>query len=290
MRTVNDEDNAMMMLKNWMRRCSRLPAVLIAVLLLLVSPFASAAFDHSYADYGRLLAKHVKWNAKGTASAVDYAGLKKDRAALGKVLAGFSAVRQEQFDQFSRDQQLAFLINAYNGFTLELILTRYPDLESIKDLGGFFSGSPWSKDFFTLLGSKRTLDWIEHERIRKSGAYNEPRIHFVVNCASIGCPALRPEPLVAESLETTLEDSTRRFFSDRTRNYYDASDQELQVTKLLDWYEEDFTKGHQGIDSVKGFLARYATQLSDDPAIQKKISAGELDYGFTSYDWALNKQ
>lgn len=287
---ADDNHERAMMMKIRMFRLFRLPVALIAATLLLISPVASAAFDHSYADYARLLEKHVKWNAKGTATAVDYAGLKKDRAALGKVLASFSALTQEQFDQFSRDEQLAFLINAYNAFTLELILTRYPDLESIKDLGGFFSGSPWSKAFFTLLGSERTLDWVEHEQIRGSGRYNEPRIHFVVNCASIGCPALRPEPMLASRLEAMLEDSTQRFFSDRTRNYYDASDGELQVTKLLDWYEEDFTKGHQGIDSVKGFLARYARQLSDDPAIQRKIRAGELDYGFTSYDWALNKQ
>ena len=235
------------------------------------------------------MGKYVAWNAKGTATAVDYAGFKKDRAALGKVLARMSAVTQSQFDGFSRDEQLVFLINAYNAFTVELILTEYPDLDSIKDLGSLFS-SPWSKDFFTLLGEKRTLDWVEHTQIRESGKYKEPRIHFVVNCASIGCPALRPEALTPETLEASLEDSTKRFFSDKTRNYYDASDDELKVTKLLDWYEGDFTQGDMGINSREQFLARYATELSDDPAVQARIKDGKIDIDFTDYDWALNKR
>jgi len=250
---------------------------------------AEQAFDHSYGAFSELLGKHVEWNAQGTTTSVDYAGFMQDRAALGKVLQSMSAVSQAQFDRFSRDEQLVFLINAYNAFTVELILTEYPDLKSIKDLGSLFS-SPWSKDFFTLLGEKRTLDWVEHEQIRESGRYKEPRIHFVVNCASIGCPALRPEALTPDTLEVSLEDSTKRFFNDKTRNYYDASADELRVTKLLDWYEGDFTQGDMGINSREQFLARYATELSDDPAIQARIKAGEIDIDYTDYDWALNKR
>lgn len=259
-------------------------------ILLSVSQLAQAAFDHNYPVFDQLLTKHVKWNPAGTATAVNYDGFKKDRAVLGGVLKELSAVTQAQFDGFSRDQQLAFLINAYNAFTVELILTKYPDLDSIKDLGGLFTGSPWSKNFFSLLGEKRTLDWVEHKQIRESGKFNEPRIHFVVNCASVGCPALGPQALTPSNLQASLEDGTKRFFSDRTRNFYDPSDKELRITKLLDWYENDFTKGHQGINSVKGFLARYANQLSDDPAVQKQIKNSALDYDFSDYDWSLNKQ
>jgi len=267
-----------------------LPLIAALFFGLLQSPAkaADASFDHSYAAFSELLAKHVKWNAKGTTTAVDYNGFKKDRAALGKVLASLSGVTQAQFDKFSRDEQLSFLINSYNAFTVELILTEYPDLKSIKDLGSLFS-SPWSKDFFSLLGKKRTLDWVEHKQIRESGKYREPRIHFVVNCASIGCPALRPEAVTPPTLEASLEDSTKRFFSDKTRNYYDASDDELRVTKLLDWYEGDFTQGDMGITSREQFLARYAAELSDDPAVQARIKAGKIDIDHTDYDWALNK-
>ena len=253
------------------------------VTTLLLASTAAHAIDHNYAAFDALLAKYVKWNSKGVASAVDYDGFAKDRAKLNVVLEEFSAVSQAQYNKFSRDQQLAFLINAYNGFTIELILTKYPDLESIKDLGGLFSGSPWSKELFTLLGKKRNLDWIEHTRIRAKGVFDEPRIHFVVNCASIGCPALRPEAMKAAKLEKQLADSSRRFFSDRSRNRYDKSSQSLKITKLLDWYEEDF-------EPVKKFLATYAKQLADDPADQERIKAGSVDYSFLSYDWKLNKQ
>lgn len=260
---------------------SGLVAVFVASLMLASS--AAYAIDHNYAAFDALLAKHVKWNAKGVASAVNYDGFAKDRAKLKVVLDEFSAVTPAQYKKFSRDQKLAFLINAYNGFTIELILTKYPDLESIKDLGSFFSGSPWSKEFFTLLGEKRNLDWIEHTRIRAKGVFNEPRIHFVVNCASIGCPALRPEAMKAAKLEKQLADSSRRFFSDRSRNRYDKPSGTLKVTKLLDWYDEDFEPG-------KKFLATYAKQLTDDAEVQELIRAGSVDYSFLSYDWKLNKQ
>lgn len=249
---------------------------------LMLASTAAHALDHNYAAFDALLTKHVKWNAKGVSTAVNYGSFSQDRAKLKVVLDEFSAVSPAQYNKFSRDQKLAFLINAYNAFTVELILTKYPDLESIKDLGSLFS-NPWKKKFFTLLGEKRNLDWIEHTRIRAKGVFNEPRIHFVVNCASIGCPALRPEAMKASELEKQLADSSRRFFSDRSRNRYDKSSGTLMVTKLFDWYSEDF-------EPVKKFIATYAKQLADDPADQDKIKAGSVDYSFLSYDWKLNKQ
>jgi hypothetical protein len=259
---------------------SGLVAAFIASLLL--ASTAAHALDHNYAAFDALLGKHVKWNAKGVASAVDYGGFAKDRAKLKVVLDEFSAVSAAQYGKFSRDQKLAFLINAYNAFTVEFILTKYPNLESIKDLGSFFS-NPWKQEFFTLLGEKRNLDWIEHTRIRAKGVFNEPRIHFVVNCASIGCPALRPEAMKAPELEKQLADSSRRFFSDRSRNRFDKASGTLKVTKLFDWYAEDF-------EPVKKFLSTYAKQLADDPADQAKVKAGSVDYSFLTYDWKLNKQ
>ena len=86
---------------------------------------------------------------------------------------------------------MAFLINAYNAFTIELVLTEYPKLKSIKDIGSIVR-SPWKKSFYMLLGEQRNLDWIEHEQLRPH--YNDPRIHTAIVCASIGCPALKPEP------------------------------------------------------------------------------------------------
>lgn len=110
---------------------------------------------------------------------------------------------------------MAFLINAYNAYTVEWILTRYPNLKSIKDLGSFLQ-SPWQKKFFSLLGEERHLDWIEHEQLPP--LYSDPRVHAAVNCASIGRPALRNEAFTATRLEAQLEDGMQRFLADRTRN------------------------------------------------------------------------
>jgi len=261
---------------------------LIILSIVLALPASSAlAFDHQHAQWDRLLKSHVFWGEDGSASWVRYPDFKTDRAALKTYLSELSAVPRSEFDGWTEAQQLAFLINAYNAFTVELILTEYPDLDSIKDLGSFFS-SPWKKEFFTLLGEKRRLDWIEHGVIRAPGAYNEPRIHFVVNCASIGCPALRPEALTADRLESQLADSTARFIRDESRNRYAPDENTLAVSKIFDWYGEDFERGWGGYDSLDEFFADHAGRLADSEAGRRRIKAGDVEIDFLGYDWSLN--
>ena len=163
----------------------KLRHVLLLLCALLLGGPAWAQFDHGHAGWDALLKKHVRWLPDQKQSRVDYDGFKADRAALKKVLDAMSAVPPAEFERWPREQQMAFLVNAYNAFTVELILTRWPDLKSIKDLGTLLQ-SPWKKKFFTLLGEERTLDWIEHEQLRPR--YREPRLHAALNCASIGCP------------------------------------------------------------------------------------------------------
>lgn len=246
-------------------------------------PLRAQAFDHGYAAWGALLARHVRWLPDGHQSRVAYAGMAADRAALKSVLDAFSAVTPAQFDAFGKAQQMAFLINAYNAFTVELILTEYPKLKSIKDLGSLIA-SPWKKRFFSLLGEPRYLDWIEHEQLRPR--YADPRIHTAIVCASIGCPALRPEAFTAEKLDAQLEDGMRRFLGDRTRNRAGAG--RLEVSPIFKWFREDFEKGHQGFNRLEDVFARYARQLSDDPAVQEQLRAGKLTPTFLDYDWSLN--
>ncbi len=260
---------------------------LLACLLALLPLAAGAAFDHSHAAWTALLKRHVVLVDGGKASQADYAGFARDRAALRAYLVGLSSVTRAEFDAWTKPQQLAFLINAYNAFTVELILTRYPELASIRDLGSLFS-SPWKQKFFTLLGEKRHLDWIEHEVIRRPGAYDEPRIHFAVNCASVGCPMLREEAFVAERLDAQLEEQTRRFLSDRSRNRYDPQAGKLLVSQIFDWYGGDFAAGHRGIASLKQFLGMYADLLADAAADRDKVRQGRAAVGFIDYDWALN--
>ncbi len=244
-----------------------------------------SAFDHG--RWNRLMATHVLPINGGQATALDYQGMKADRQDLKQYLNALSSVSETQFNQWSQQDQLAFLINAYNAWTVELILTTWPDLTSIKDLGGLFS-SPWSKEFVSLLGKTRTLDDIEHGLIRGSSRYNDPRIHFAVNCASIGCPALRTEAYHGSRLDQQLDEQTTLFLSDRNRNHVENATIKLSV--IFKWYREDFEKGWQGFNRLEDFLLIHADELGLSNAMAKKLKTGDADIEFLDYDWRLNKK
>jgi hypothetical protein len=245
------------------------------------------AFEHSHQAWDALLKKNVKLIDNGNASQVSYKGFVQDRAALKAYIGEIEKTGKAEFDAWSKPQQQAFLINAYNALTVEFILTKYPDLKSIRDLGSLFS-KPWSKKFFTLFGKESYLDFIEHEMLRVEGVYDEPRVHFAVVCASIGCPMLKNEAFTAEKLEAQLEDGMKRFLSDRSRNRYNAQSRALEISKIFDWYGKDFTKGHKGYTSVKQALAKYAVQLADKAEDQAAIREQKADVKFLDYDWNLN--
>ena len=127
--------------------------------------FSALALDHSHKAWDDLLRKHVKYVQNGNASRVDYAGLARDHAPLKAVLDDYQKVTKAEFDSWTKPQQQAFLINAYNAFTIEKILTRYPGIKSIRDFGSVF-GNPWKVKFFTLFWQPAYLDFIEHETLR----------------------------------------------------------------------------------------------------------------------------
>jgi len=258
--------------------------VLLSLLILLLPVSAFAAFDHSHAQWDALTRKHVVWLPGGHASQVDYRGFQGDRQALKAYLNGVSAVNQADYDGWSKPQKLAFLINAYNAFTVELILTEYPNLKSIKDLGSVIR-SPWKKKFFTLLGKERSLDDIEQGMIRAPGSFDEARIHMAVNCASIGCPALRDEAYLADRLDAQLENSVVRFLSDHSRNRFNPQSGRLEVSKIFDWYAKDFTARAGAVES---WLSAYADRLTDDPRQQQLIREKSARLAYLDYDWALN--
>jgi hypothetical protein len=264
-----------------------LTALYLVAVFLSSYGLAAETFDHDHSAWNQLVTADVHWNDSNTASQVDYAEFQRKRDFLTRYLQQLSAVSLQEFEQFNRDQQLAFLINAYNAFTVELILTRYPDIESIKDLGSFFS-SPWKKDFFDLLGEPQNLDGIEHDLIRGSGRYDEPLIHFAVNCASIGCPALLNEAYVAGELDRQLLDSTRRFLGDRTRNRFDAGTGTLEISRIFDWYAEDFASGWRGYESLHDFFRTHAGWVTDDAQAAARLRNGPLWTRFLEYDWRLN--
>ena len=256
----------------------------LLVLSFFLGSFAQAKpIDHQYANWEALSKKHVRWLPDQSQSRTDYAGFKTEHAQLKVVLAEFSGVTQAEFDQWTAAQQMAFLINAYNAFTVELILSKYPDLKSIKDLGSLIQ-SPWKKKFFTLLGAEHNLDWIENDMLR--ARYKDPRIHVGINCASIGCPALRNEAYTSAKLDMQLDDGMARFLSDKTRNRY--RDGKLEVSEIFKWFAEDFEKGNKGFSKTTDVFARYATQLSADAAAQAAIRNKTVTVSYLSYDWKLN--
>ena len=243
---------------------------------------------------------HAPWNAllhelvhparDGATTQVDYAGFKQQKKQLADYLNSLAQISKAEYGSWEKPRQLAFLINAYNAYTVLLIVNHYPKIDSIKDTGSLFS-SPWSKEFARLLGQKRSLDNIEHGWIRGAQGdypgFQEPRIHFAVNCASIGCPALRAEAYTAARLDQQLDAQTRQFLSDRTRNRADNTT--LHVSSIFKWYDNDFQHGWQGIDSLTGFFMQYAESLNLDEDQRTKLKNGELDIQYLPYNWALNE-
>jgi hypothetical protein len=255
--------------------------------LALSSGVIAQSFDHGHSAWTELLGKHVALVRAGQASQVRYAGLARDRSALKRYLESLSAVPRDAFDAFTKPQQQAFLINAYNAFTIELILTKYPELKSIKDLGRLLS-SPWKPKWIPLLGAKMSLDDIEHGMLRQRGVYDDPRVHFAVNCASVGCPMLREEAYVAERIDAQLAQQAERFMSDRSRNRWNPQRGRFELSRIFDWYGEDFRLGHRGIATPEAFAARYADRLADHPDARDRIRSGRLEIVFLDYDWSLN--
>ena len=225
---------------------------------------SASALDHSHAAFATILKQHV------TNGLVNYRALKENPAELKTYLAQMDAVREAEFKQWSREQQLAFLINLYNASVLKLIIQHYP-VKSIKNIGGWL-GKVWDVEVVPLFGNVTGLGYLEHELIRK---YNEPRIHFALVCGALGCPELRAEPYVAGRLDAQLAEQGRRFFRDTSKNRVDAGGQTIYLSPIFKWFADDF-KQHSG--SVVKFVQIYRPDL---PAAQWKIR-------YTDYNWSLN--
>ena len=200
---------------------------------------------------------------------VDYEGFQKDEEALDHYLDSLSY--HPPGSNWSEEEQLAYWINAYNAFTVKLILDHYP-LKSIKDIGGggiTMINSPWDIKFFTIGEVSMDLNTIEHEILRKQ--FDEPRIHFAINCASISCPKLRNEAFTAEKLEEQLEDQAMDFINDPSKNLF--TDTYIHLSSIFNWFESDFTKQ----TDLLSFIAAYKIDLNRSA----KLS-------FLEYDWGLN--
>ena len=215
--------------------------------------------------YGELLKDHVKNGV------VDYQGFKNEEAKLDRYL---KTLEEVDTNQLSRNDQFAFYINAYNAWTIKLILSGYPGIKSIKDLGSPFR-SPWKKKISYIDGDILTLDNIEHDILRPR--FKDPRVHFAVNCASKGCPPLRSEPYEGRVLDQQLDEMTSAFINQPEMNRLEGRD--LYVSSIFKWFSKDFNK------DVIGFFLKYA-----EGDLKKGLEANreKIKIKYLDYDWSLN--
>lgn len=247
---------------------SGLKAVAIFVTLAWLYGPGPLAAQLLHSQWSDLLASHVEDGV------VDYKGFKKDEAELDRYLELLA--RTEPGDLVD-SERLAYYINAYNSYTVKLILDNFEDGKpprSIRRIGGLFS-NPWKISFAVLGGQTLSLDNIEHDIIRVE--FDEPRIHFAVNCASKSCPPLISEPYRGEVLDEQLEQSTRMFLENPEHNYLEGDT--LHVSSIFKWYKEDFDE-----DPLSFFLAHATGSLRR--SLQEKGGAIRIKY--LDYDWSLN--
>ncbi|WP_347924157.1 DUF547 domain-containing protein [Pontimicrobium sp. SW4] len=209
--------------------------------------------------WDELLQKHVSDDGN-----VNYKSFKTEhKKLLGyiKVLGLFHS--NDIFKTISKEEKLAFWINAYNALTVDLIIRNYP-IKSIKDIK-----NPWKQRLWKPANLNYNLDEIEHDILRKM---NEPRIHFAIVCASYSCPKLQNKAFTAEGLEKQLTTATKEFLADTNRN--EISENSIKISKIFDWFSKDFTKNGSLID----FLNLY-TDINISPNTKKR---------YKDYNWALN--
>ena len=233
-----------------------------AVDLSQINKYNNAIPDHK--EWHRLLRTHVDKNGKA-----NYRGFYSDGDKLDRYLA--SLTLRYPGANWSNNERLAYWINAYNAFTIQLINKHYP-IKSIKDIkdGLPMIDSPWDIKFFKIGKVTFDLNTIEHEILRKQ--FNDSRIHFAINCASKSCPKLRNEAFVADHIDRQLEEQSIDFLSDTTKNIITVN--ETKLSKIFDWFESDFNQ--QG--SVKTFIKSKIPNFNTSNRIR-----------YLNYDWSLNE-
>ena len=237
--------------------------LLCGPLIMVIPDVSGATVDHGI--YATLLEKYVKQGQ------VDYRGFKTDEAKLDQYL---KVLEKTDSKSLSRNERFAFYTNAYNAWTIKLILSGYPGVKSIKDLGSIFK-SPWEKKICRIDGDIISLDNIEHKILRPR--FKDPRVHFAINCAALSCPPLISEPYRGNTLDRQLDDAARAFINNPQRNY--LKDNTLYVSKIFKWFAKDFNH------DVIGFFLKYAKQ---DVKKELKAKRDKIKIKYLNYDWSLN--
>ncbi len=238
------------------------------------APSSRIRVDHS--AWQRFLTEYVVADHPSGVNRVRYDEVSPaDRAALDRYLDVLQAV---PVSQLNRDEQRAYWVNLYNALTVKVVIDHYP-VESIRDIDispGFFSAGPWDAELLTIEGEDITLNNIEHRILRP--IWEDNRIHYALNCASVGCPNLQPTAFTARNAEELLERAAREYVNHPRGARLTGG--VLRLSSIYDWYQVDFEGSEEG---VLRHLRRYA-----EPALAAALEAfrGTVEYG---YDWALNE-
>ena len=233
----------------------------------------------NYQDYNQVLKSYV------SAGRVNYKSLQNNRQALDRFNSALGNVNSSTYNSWSNSEKIAFLINAYNSFTLESIIDQKPLKKSIRDISGVWKGRK-----FKIAGQSKTLDNIEHQTLRKQ--FNEPRIHMALVCAAKSCPPLQNEAYTGEKLNAQLDDQTRRFLASPHGFKIDYKQNRVYLSSIFKWFGEDWIKTY-GVDgqftgnakqrAVLNFISKYLDQDDRDYLIK-----GKYKISYLRYDWSLN--
>jgi hypothetical protein len=237
--------------------------LVMAIMFFPVAGSAQEPADSPHKPFDGVLKAHV------SEGSVNYAGVAADQRFAVYV----KSLQQADPQKFSaRNERLAFWINAYNALAIQGVLNGSSPRSFFGKIGFFYN------DKYPVGGLVTNLYDLEHKILRPLA---EPRIHFAIVCASMSCPILRAEAFAAERLDQQLDDSTRRFINDTTRNRFDREKKLAHLSKIFDWFKEDFEQ-HSG--SVSRYLARYV----DDPALAQELADGQYKIKYLEYRWDLN--
>ncbi len=227
-----------------------------------------------HSDWDQLLSAYLKSGSDGV-HRFDYAALKtRDRPRLEAYLSRLSGT---PISEFNRNEQFAYWMNLYNALTVKVVVDHFP-VKSISDIDispGVFANGPWGAKLVTVEGEPLSLDDIEHRILRP--IWRDPRIHYAVNCAAIGCPNLNPVAFTADNTEPMLDKAAVAYVNDPRGARFDGND--LVVSSIYAWFEEDFGSSEAG---VLRHLKRYARPPLSGPL------EGRDGYSDHTYDWSLN--
>ena len=257
--------------------------ILLGAILAATSPLAASPFSHDLFD-------QVLQSRVDSLGCVDYAGLRENRTSLDAYIDSLARYNPQSYaERFpSRDHELAYWINAYNAFVLRGVIDAYP-VDSVQDimyLSGFFNRLE-----FVAGGQVMTLDHIENEIIRPH--YKDPRIHFVVNCGAVSCPALENRAFDGAALDERLSAARQRFIEDPKHFYLDRQNETLELSKILDWYGEDFIRFFPSTATnipASPQLIDYFILYLDEDRVDFLRRHADIPIIFKDYDWQLNRQ